>query len=61
MLRYIKEFKACLERMMDANIHTVHRLLDTFELIILKKLAPTIDITIFHTELASLHSCVDAF
>uniref|UniRef100_M1D8L4 Integrase core domain containing protein n=1 Tax=Solanum tuberosum TaxID=4113 RepID=M1D8L4_SOLTU len=49
-----------MEQMMDAKIQAVHKHLDAFELRILERNEPTIDVTTFEMELARLRSDVDA-
>ncbi|WMV58828.1 hypothetical protein MTR67_052213 [Solanum verrucosum] len=47
-----------MEQMMERKIQVVHKRLDAFELRVLERPAPTIDVTTFQTELASLCSDV---
>ncbi|WMV13519.1 hypothetical protein MTR67_006904 [Solanum verrucosum] len=58
--RSVVESKARMEQMMDRKIQAFNKRLDAFESRVLKRHAPTIDITTFHTELASLCADVDA-
>uniref|UniRef100_M1DRJ3 Integrase core domain containing protein n=1 Tax=Solanum tuberosum TaxID=4113 RepID=M1DRJ3_SOLTU len=60
MQHLIEDSEARMEKMMDQNIHAVHKRLYAFELRILKSLAPNIDVTTFQTELANLRADVDA-
>uniref|UniRef100_M1DI10 Integrase core domain containing protein n=1 Tax=Solanum tuberosum TaxID=4113 RepID=M1DI10_SOLTU len=62
--KLIVEFEARMERrmedMMDWKIQAVNKCLDAFELRVLKRPAPTIDLSSFEVELASLWADVDA-
>uniref|UniRef100_M1DTA4 Integrase core domain containing protein n=1 Tax=Solanum tuberosum TaxID=4113 RepID=M1DTA4_SOLTU len=49
-----------MEFMMDAKIQVVHGKLDAFELRVLERHAPTIDVTTFQKELVRLFFYVDA-
>uniref|UniRef100_M1DAF8 Integrase core domain containing protein n=1 Tax=Solanum tuberosum TaxID=4113 RepID=M1DAF8_SOLTU len=60
MQRSIEDFKARMEHMMDAKIQAVHKWLDLFELRVLERRVPTINVTSFQMELARLCSDVDA-
>uniref|UniRef100_M1DKZ4 Integrase core domain containing protein n=1 Tax=Solanum tuberosum TaxID=4113 RepID=M1DKZ4_SOLTU len=60
MQRSIKVSEAQMERMMDAKIQVVHRRLNIFELRVMERPRPTIEITSFQMEFARLHYDVDA-
>uniref|UniRef100_M1DVY0 Integrase core domain containing protein n=1 Tax=Solanum tuberosum TaxID=4113 RepID=M1DVY0_SOLTU len=60
MQRSVEESKARMEHMMDGKIQAVHKCLDAFELRVLERHAPTIDMTTFQSKLAKLCADVDA-
>uniref|UniRef100_M1DSJ7 Integrase core domain containing protein n=1 Tax=Solanum tuberosum TaxID=4113 RepID=M1DSJ7_SOLTU len=62
MQHSITESEARMAQMMDQKAHAVHKSLDAFDLIVLERPpAPTIDMTTFQQELASLCADVVAF
>uniref|UniRef100_M1DHT2 Integrase core domain containing protein n=1 Tax=Solanum tuberosum TaxID=4113 RepID=M1DHT2_SOLTU len=64
MQKLIAESEARMERkmegMMDRKIQAINKCLDAFELRVLERPAPTIDLSSFQSELASLRADVDA-
>uniref|UniRef100_M1DKD1 Integrase core domain containing protein n=1 Tax=Solanum tuberosum TaxID=4113 RepID=M1DKD1_SOLTU len=60
MQHSIKESETHKEQMIDRKIQEVHKRLDAFQLSVLERPAPTIDVTTFQTELASLRADIDA-
>ncbi|KAG5605840.1 hypothetical protein H5410_027332 [Solanum commersonii] len=64
MQNSIVEFEARMERrmegMMDRKVQTVNKSLDAFELRVLERSAPTIDLSSLQAELASLRTDIDA-
>lgn len=56
----MEESEARMERMMDVKILAVHKRLNAFELRVLERPVPTVDINTFQTELARLCYDVDA-
>uniref|UniRef100_M1DNR8 Integrase core domain containing protein n=1 Tax=Solanum tuberosum TaxID=4113 RepID=M1DNR8_SOLTU len=60
MQRSILESEQKMEHIMDWKIQVIHKCLDAFELRVLERTAPTIDVSTFQMELASLHANVDA-
>uniref|UniRef100_M1DQM0 Integrase core domain containing protein n=1 Tax=Solanum tuberosum TaxID=4113 RepID=M1DQM0_SOLTU len=56
----IEEYEARMEQMMDQKIQAIHKCLDAFELRVLERPTPTIDVTTFQMALASLRADVDA-
>uniref|UniRef100_M1DIG7 Integrase core domain containing protein n=1 Tax=Solanum tuberosum TaxID=4113 RepID=M1DIG7_SOLTU len=49
-----------MEQMMDRKVQAVHQHLDAFELRVLERPAPTIDVYAFRMDLASLQANLDA-
>uniref|UniRef100_M1DQ52 Integrase core domain containing protein n=1 Tax=Solanum tuberosum TaxID=4113 RepID=M1DQ52_SOLTU len=60
MQRSVEESEARMEMVIDAKIQAIHKRLDAVELRVLERHGPSVDITIFQTELARLRSNVDA-
>ncbi|KAG5610279.1 hypothetical protein H5410_021560 [Solanum commersonii] len=64
MQKSIAEFEARMEQrmegMMDRKIQAVNKHLDAFELRVLERPTPTINLSSFQTKLASLRANVDA-
>ncbi|KAK4731634.1 hypothetical protein R3W88_024622 [Solanum pinnatisectum] len=60
MHRSIEKCEAKMEQMMDQKIHAINKRLDTFDLRVLERPTPTIDVTPFQTELVSLYTNVTA-
>uniref|UniRef100_M1DH42 Integrase core domain containing protein n=1 Tax=Solanum tuberosum TaxID=4113 RepID=M1DH42_SOLTU len=58
--RSIAESVARMEQMMDHKVQAIHQRLDAFKLRISEQPAPTIDVSSFQTELASLRDDLDA-
>uniref|UniRef100_M1DK04 Integrase core domain containing protein n=1 Tax=Solanum tuberosum TaxID=4113 RepID=M1DK04_SOLTU len=59
MLRFVEESEARMEKMMERKIQAVHKRLNAFEFIVLERSTPTIDVTTFQIELATLCADVD--
>ncbi|KAK4713527.1 hypothetical protein R3W88_019434 [Solanum pinnatisectum] len=60
MQRSITKSEVRMEQMMDQKIQVIHKRLDAFELRVLHRPAPTIDVTTFQRELSSLYADIIA-